>query len=175
MAPVTWGALEGTTPPRSRIVDRSLSSRMPSLASRGGRRAAAVGSDARAAAVGEDAPRPGCEAGGESWLAWMSRPSISRKSLLRCTRCVCVTIQDCVMSTENLKRERECECTVVQISKCVQWYKYQNDRSSYLNDIQRVQKINLPSLKRSSAKGTGRQRVRCALRILCLLFKEHYS
>ena len=45
--------------------------------------------------------------------------------VLRCTRCVCVTIQDCVISTENLKRESECECTVVQISKCVQWYKYQ--------------------------------------------------
>ena len=102
-------------------------------------------------------------------------PSFELVGVLRCTRRVCVTIQDCVMSTENLDRERECECTVVQISKCVQWYKYQNDRTSYfLNDRQRVQ-INFPSLKRSSAKGTGRQRVRCALRILCLLFKEHYS
>ena len=39
------------------------------------------------------------------------------QSMLRSTRRVCVTIQDCVMSTENLDRERECECTVVQISK----------------------------------------------------------
>ena len=59
-------------------------------------------------------------------------PSFELVGVLRCTRCVCVTIQDCVMSTENLKRKRECECTVVQISKCVQWYKYQNDRTSYL-------------------------------------------
>ena len=50
-------------------------------------------------------------------------PSFELVGVLRCTRCVCVTIQDCVMSTENLKRKRECECTVVQISKCVQWYK----------------------------------------------------
>ena len=66
----------------------------------------------------------------------------------------------------EFKEKRECECTVVQISK---W-----PYVVILNDLQRVQ-INFPSLKRSSAKGTGRQRVRCALRILCLLFKEHYS
>ena len=104
-------------------------------------------------------------------------PSFELVGVLRGTRRVCVTIQDCVISTENLKRERECECTVVQISKCVQWYK--DIHASPFGKNQREGKkttpINLPSLKRSSAKGTGRQRVRCALRILCLLFKEHYS
>ena len=82
-------------------------------------------------------------------------PSFELVGVLRGTRRVCVTIQDCVMSTENLEREENVS---------VQWYKYRNDRTSYFNDTHRVQ-INFPSLKRSSAEGTGRQRVRCALHI----------
>ena len=39
-------------------------------------------------------------------------PSFELVGVLRSTRRVCVTIQDCVMSTENL--ERECVCTVVK-------------------------------------------------------------
>ena len=40
-------------------------------------------------------------------------PSFELVGVLRGTRRVCVTIQDCVMSTENL--EREFVCSVVQI------------------------------------------------------------
>ena len=46
-------------------------------------------------------------------------PSFELVGVLRGTRRVCVTIQDCVMSTENLERE----------NVSVQWYKDQNDRS----------------------------------------------
>ena len=47
-------------------------------------------------------------------------PSFELVGVLRGTRRVCVTIQDCVMSTENLERKENVS---------VQWYKDQNDRS----------------------------------------------
>ena len=44
-------------------------------------------------------------------------PSFELVGVLRSTRRVCVTIQDCAMSTENLEREREiCVCSGTKIN-----------------------------------------------------------